>query len=132
MATKNRPKLSEMQLELMNIIWEKGKATVTEVWEALPPERKLARTTVMTVLSRLSDYGWLEREKSGNEFIYIPAEKKDKVLGRLVSRLVETAFAGSTKDMIMTLVSERGISNEEAEHLRKIIAEAEKNSHKED
>ncbi|MHC4249018.1 MAG: BlaI/MecI/CopY family transcriptional regulator [Planctomycetota bacterium] len=121
MARRKLPRLSEAQLELMSIIWRKDEATVTEVWESLPRGRHIARTTVMTVLARLADKGWLRRRKSGNEYIYSPAVGRDKALGGMLSRLVDTAFAGSAEGLVMTLVNARGISKEEAERLRRII-----------
>lgn len=121
MAGKKLPRLSEAQLELMSIIWGNGEATVTEVWESLPRGRHIARTTVMTVLARLAEKGWLRRRKSGNEYVYSPAVGRDKALGGLLSRLVDTAFAGSAEGLVMTLVNARGISREEAERLRRVI-----------
>jgi BlaI family transcriptional regulator, penicillinase repressor len=114
--------LSTAQLELMNILWEKGEATVTDIWSSLPKSRPLARTTVMTVLSRLAGKGILSRLKEKNEIVYRPAVPKDAVLGNLLTRLVDTAFAGSAANLVMTLVDARGISSKEATHLRKIIA----------
>ncbi|MHC5056927.1 MAG: BlaI/MecI/CopY family transcriptional regulator [Planctomycetota bacterium] len=121
MAGRKLPRLSEAQLELMSIIWRKDKATVTEVWESLPRGRHIARTTVMTVLARLAKKGWLRRRKSGNEYVYSPAVGREKALGGMLSRLIDTAFGGSTEGLIMTLVNARGISEEEAERLRRII-----------
>lgn len=121
MAKKKRPRLSDSQLELMNIIWEKGEATVTEVWQGLPPERRIARTTVMTVLHRLSEKGWLRRRKVGNEHVYAPSVSQKEALGGMLDRLLDTAFGGSAERLVLTLVNSRGISRDEAEHLRRII-----------
>jgi len=118
------PALSEGQLEIMNIVWELGECGVTRVWEALPAGRRLARTTVMTVLARLAEKGWLRRRKQGNEIVYSPAVPRDDALKGLVSRLVDSAFAGSAEELVMTLVAARGITGEEAARLRSIIDES--------
>lgn len=124
MTKKRLPRLSEAQLELMTIIWQKGEASVTEVWEALPPNRRVARTTTMTLLVRLANKGWLNRRKSKNEYIYSAAVGREEARGRLLSRLVKSAFDGSAASLVMTLVNARGISQEEASHLRRIIDES--------
>ncbi len=115
------PQLSQAQLELMDIVWRKGQAGVTEVWQALPPSWRVARNTVMTLLVRLARRGWLKRHKVGNELVYEPAVGKEQALGGVLSRLVSTVFDGSAANLVMTLVNTRGISREEADHLRLII-----------
>ena len=115
------PGISNAQLELMNIVWERGEASVTDVWQGLPEGRRLARTTVMTVLARLAEKGWLKRSKRKNEIFYAPAVAKEAALKGLVGRLLDAAFAGSLAKLVMTLVDVRGISSEEAAHLRQII-----------
>ena len=124
MAKRKLPRLSAAQLELMNIIWEKGEASVTEVWKALPRGRRVARTTVMTVLVRLARKGWLRRKKTGIEYSYSAAVERDEALGGLVSRLLDSAFNGSAERLVLTLVNSRGISKKEAGHLRQIIEES--------
>ncbi|MBI5722531.1 MAG: BlaI/MecI/CopY family transcriptional regulator [Planctomycetes bacterium] len=124
MPSKKLPKLTEAQLELMQIVWQKGRATVTEIWEALPSGRKVVRTTVMNVLARLAEKGWLKCRKIDNELVYSAAVQKDDAVEGLLTRLVDTAFGGSTANMVMTLFNSRGISEEEAVHLRRIIDES--------
>lgn len=121
MAKKRLPPLSEAQLELMNIVWAKGEASVTGVWEALPPARRVARTTTMTLLVRLARKGWLRRRRSGNEFLYSAAVDREEALGGLLSRLADTVFSGSAASLVATLVNAKGISAEEAAHLRQVI-----------
>ena len=120
---RNLPRLSETQMALMDIVWRKGEATVTEVWKALPRGRRGARTTIMTLMARLAKKGWLRRRKVGNEYVYSPTIGRKKALGDVLSRLTEIAFSGSVESMVMSLVDARGISKEEAEHLRRIIDE---------
>ncbi len=81
---------------------------------------------VLTLLVRLAHKGWLRRRKSGNKYIYSPPAEKQEVLGGIVSRLVKTAFGGSAEGPVAALVNTHGITEEEAEHLQDIIAQAEK------
>lgn len=124
MTQDNRPKLSDSQLELMDILWDMGEASVTDVWRALPRERQVARNTVMTVLVRLAEKGWLERRKQGSEFVYTPTVEREEALGGMISRLLDVAFGGSAEQLMLTLVNSRGISREEADRLRRIIDES--------
>ncbi len=124
MAEKKLPKITEAQLELMRIVWEKGEATVTEVWEALPPDRRVVRTTVMNVLARLAEKDWLKRRMVKNELVYTAAVGREEGVKNLLTRLLDTAFDGSTANLVMTLVNARGISQEEAAHLRRVIDES--------
>ena len=124
MAKRKLPRLSAAQLELMNILWDEGEASVTEVWKALPRSRRVARTTVMTVLVRLTERGWLRRRKSGKEFLYSALVSREEAMGGVLSRMADTVFGGSAESLVEALVTARGISREEAKHLRRIIDES--------
>jgi predicted transcriptional regulator len=71
--TPEFPQLSETQLEIMNIVWRAGEATVGEVWKALAVRRKVARNTVLTLMERLEKKGWLRRRADGHVFRYAAA-----------------------------------------------------------
>src|SRR5260221_8257337 len=95
--------LSAAQIEIMNLIWSRGEATVTEIWKALSAERSVARTTVLTVMDRLEKKGWLRRRAEGAQHFYSAARTRESTLGKLVDRLVETAFAGSSEELVVAL-----------------------------
>ena len=65
MSRSTQPPLSEAQLEIMNVVWDRGEATVAEVWKALAARRKVARNTVQTMIARLEERGWLKRRGDG-------------------------------------------------------------------
>ena len=118
------PPLSSSQLEVMHFLWERGEATVTDVWQHLSQHREVARNTVLTVIDRLTKRGWLNKTAVGNTHLYRPTVAKDKALGNVVQRMVETAFAGSADQMVMALLDGRGITSEEAARIRKLIDES--------
>ena len=97
------PDLSDAQIEIMNIIWDSPTgAGVMEVWKALSSRRQVARNTVQTMLVRLEEKGWLSHrdgEKAG--FVYFAKRPRNSTLRSMVSKLVETAFAGSADDLVM-------------------------------
>ena len=119
------PPLSENQLEIMNIIWDRNQATVAEVWAELSKLRKVARNTVQTMLTRLEERGWLKHREEAGAFVYVPTVRRQTTLRKVVKRLVDTAFAGSADELVMALLEGRGVSKDEAERIRQMIDEAE-------
>lgn len=117
--------LSERQMEIMNIIWARGKATVAEVWEEMTSRRKVARNTILTLMTRLEEKGWLGHEEDGLAYRYFPRRRREATLRGLVHQLVDTAFAGSADSLVMALIEGRGVSPDEAERIRAMIAQAE-------
>ncbi len=115
------PALSEAQLEIMQIVWERGGATVGEVWKELDARRTLARNTVLTLMDRLVQKGWLSRKAQGQAFQYRATVPRERALGGVVRRLVDTAFGGSAEGLVMTLIDSGGLSAEEAARIRKLI-----------
>ena len=87
--------LSERQLEIMNLVWEKKETTVADVWEALTRRSKIARNTVLTLMQRLEEKGWLRHRAEGTVFLSSATRAKESVRGTMVSRLVDTAFKSS-------------------------------------
>lgn len=119
------PALAEGQLEIMNIFWDHGEATVGEVWKRLGERRPVARNTVQTMITRLEEKGWLKQRPIGQVFHYAAAQPRGRTMGTLVSRIVETAFKGSAEGLVQALVEGRGVSREEAARIRAILKKAE-------
>ena len=118
------PPLSDAQLEVMHCVWERGEATVTDVWQELAARREIARNTVLTVIDRLAKRGWLQKRSVGNTHLYQATVSKAQALGGVVERMVETAFSGSADRMVMALLDGRGVSKEEAAKIRQLIDES--------
>ncbi len=119
------PPLSEAQMEIMNVVWDRGEATVADVWKALCSRRKVARSTVVTMLVRLQEKGWLSCDDDGHAFRYRAAVPRETTLGEVVRRLVDTTFGGSAEGLVMALLHDRGVSKEEARRIKKMIDRAE-------
>ena len=124
------PQLSETHLEIMNLVWQAGEATVGEIWKALAGRRKVARNTVLTLMERLEKKGWLRRRVDGHVYRYSAAVGREATLGKIVGRLVDTAFDGSTEGLMMALLDERGITPSEAERIRVMIDKAKRSKSK--
>jgi len=119
------PPLSEGQLEVMDVVWQNGEVTVTDVWRELQKQREIARNTVQTIMLRLSERGWLKYRQQGKRFLYTAAHPRGACRRQMVRRLMDTVFDGSADGLVMTLLEERGVSDEEAQRIRAMIQQAE-------
>jgi predicted transcriptional regulator len=123
--------LTELQLEILQVLWECREASVGQVQEALAERgRKLAYTTVMTLCRRMADRGVLTYVKRERAYIYSPAAKRSSLLKRLAGGLVQKAFGGSETQLIMTILEDAEISPDELDQLRKLLAAKERELHK--
>jgi predicted transcriptional regulator len=118
------PPLTEGQLEIMSVVWGRGEATVGEIWTELSRRRKVARNTVQTMVVRLADKGWLKHRAQGNTFYYRAVQHKDAARRRIVRRLVETLFHGSTEGLVLALLDDDKLTKQEAEQIRALIGKA--------
>ena len=125
MARKSSlPPLSERQLEIMNVIWDRGEATVGEVWAELSAARKMVRNTVQTTVARLEEKGWLKHRAEGNTFYYRATQPSQDVRKRMARRLVDTVFEGSTEGLLLAILDEQPLSEDEAARIRQLIDQA--------
>ena len=114
------PPLSQAQLEIMNVVWERGDVTVADVWKALLDHRKVARNTILTMLTRLEEKGWLDRDAEGHAHRYRAAVPRAATMGTIIKELVESAFGGSAAGLMVALLQGRGVSKEERSRLKRI------------
>ena len=118
---KSLTPLGETEMEILHLVWELGEATVAEVQERILENRKVAYTTVMTVMKNLNDKGYLKFRKQGTTFVYSAAKKPEDVQYNLINRLVDKVFKGSPTALIQTLVQNEQISERELAEIKKLI-----------
>jgi predicted transcriptional regulator len=117
--------LTEAQRQIMEIVWDRGDVTVSEVRDALGERgRDLARNTVQTMIVRLEKRGWLRHREEGQTYIYSADRPQTASLGARVAQMVDRLFGGSPEEMVTALIEYRGLSEEEAERIRDMIDEA--------
>ena len=117
--------LTPLELEIMNILWDRGPSTVAEVQPRLKGE--LAYTTVMTMLSVLLRKRKVKRVQEGRAFRYRPAVTRQRATGSALEDMVKRMFGGSTDALVLSLVETRGLTSKDLERLSKAVAEAERN-----
>ncbi len=125
--------LTELQIAIMRVLWDKGQATVAEICEALRTERGLALTTVATLLSRLEKRGVVTHETRARQFIYRPLVTEAEVRHSMVHELTERLFDGDVAQLMTHLLSGREISPGDLERIKAMLEEhaatKEDNSH---
>jgi predicted transcriptional regulator len=124
LARKKTTGLTDAELRLMEVVWERGEATVSEVVEALPGTSAVAYSTVLTTLRILERKGYLKHVKEGRAFVYRPLVGRVQAQQKAVSHLLRRFFHGSPELLMLNLV-ERGISPEELKRLRERIGKEE-------
>jgi BlaI family penicillinase repressor len=117
--------LSEAQMEIMNFLWDQGETTVGEVWKALSARRAVARNTVLTMIVRLQERGWLHCESRGHAFRYRAAAPREVAQGMMVRRLLDSAFGGSAEGLALALLDGHGLTADESKRIRSMIQRAE-------
>lgn len=122
------PPLSAGQMEIMEVVWDRGEVTVSEIWRELAARRAIARNTVQTTVVRLEQRGWLEHRDEGGVFRYTAARPRRAAVKGLMRRLVDTAFEGSVAGLVMALLENHKLSRDEADRLRSQIERAEAGS----
>jgi predicted transcriptional regulator len=118
--------LGELELEILDILWEKSVVTVKDIHETLLRKRDIAYTTVMTVMSRLFDKGILERSQTGRTYVYKPQFTRDQIAHNLMNRVKNKIFHGSLEGIFSYMLSQKSISSDELSKLKEIIEESEK------
>lgn len=111
--------LYERELEVMQVLWERGSATVAEVRDTL--EDEMAYTTVLTVLRRLEDKGYVGHEEEGRAHRYLPLVERQDVQESALERLTRRLFQGSPELLLTHLVSRKKLSPAQLKRLRKLV-----------
>lgn len=118
---KEEKLLTEVELELMTILWRLGEGSVADVLEQLPKERDLAYTSVSTVLRILEQKRILKTRKEGRGHVYIPTLAKSDYEAKTVKHVVERVFEGTPVALVKQLLSSVKMSKEELDELKKLL-----------
>jgi BlaI family transcriptional regulator, penicillinase repressor len=112
--------LTEQELEIMKIVWQRKRATVRDVYETLLDRRKIAYTTVMTMMRILEDKGYLKKTAAQRAYVYQPTRPKSQVIRAMVQDFVNRVFDGSAEPLLVQLVKDERLSPEEVERIARL------------
>jgi predicted transcriptional regulator len=116
--------LTPQELEIMKLVWERDSATVRDVYEALLERRKIAYTTVMTMMKILETKGYLKKRRQDRAFIYRPAHPRSQVIGGMIREFIDRVFNGSAEPLLVHLVKSRRIREKDLEKIARMVEEA--------
>ncbi len=120
MARHKRPTISPAETEVLRLVWDSKEATVQQVYDALPVNRKVTYVTVATLMRRLEEKGYIKHRVRGKAFVYTPSAKKEQVIKRTIGDLVQRLFGGNPVPLMQHLALHSEISDEEIEKLKNL------------
>ena len=126
-STKQLVPLSPAETEILRLVWEEGRATVKNVCESLPKDRKIAYATVQTLLRRLEKKGYVKHEVEGKAHVFLPAISQDKVISRAVGTFIDKLFAGDAIPLVQYLARHGKISADDIDKLLKLTGDQSEN-----
>ncbi len=115
---------TELELEILKVLWEEAPLPVREVRTRLATSagRPLAHSSVITMLNIMHDKGFVTRKKLGKAFLFAPKATKDRVTGGMMRDLLSRAFDGSPAAMVLNLLETTDLDKDELAELRRLIA----------
>ncbi len=124
MARQPSKTLTEAELRLMDVLWQKGSATVAEVTAALPPP-PIAYNSVLTTMRILEQKGYVAHEEAGRAFVYHPLVARDAAAQNAVGHVLSRFFDNSAGSLALRLIEKERPSNDELSRLRALIEQYE-------
>ena len=116
-----KTELTDHELEIMKVIWARGSATVRDVYEELLKHRKIAYTTVMTVMGVLEHKGRLNKSTDGRAYLYTPSQPQSEVVTSMVRDFVGRVFNGMAKPLLVSMLEDGKITEDELNELKKLL-----------
>ena len=116
-----KTELTDHELQIMKVIWQRGNATVRDVYEELLKRRKIAYTTVMTVMGVLEQKGRLKKSMNNRAYVYTPSQPQHEVETGMVRDFVGRVFNGMAKPLLVSMLEDGKITEDELDELKKLL-----------
>jgi predicted transcriptional regulator len=111
--------LTGQELEIMKVVWRLGSPTVRQVYEDLLEHRRIAYTTVMTMMNILEQKGYLKKSHGERAYVYTPSHPEKQVIRSMVREFVDRVFNGAAEPLLLHLVEDEKLSAEDLEEIRR-------------
>jgi BlaI family transcriptional regulator, penicillinase repressor len=118
---RKSPTLTEAELRLMEVLWQKGSATVQQVLEFLPEKEPLAYNSVLTTIRILEKKGYVKHIKDGRAFTYSPLLERKEASRSEIRHLVNRFFGNSHELLVLNILEDQGVDAAEMKRLRKML-----------
>lgn len=119
-------KPTESELEILNILWERGASTVREVHEELEKHKEAGYTTTLKIMQIMHEKGLLKRDESSKSHVYTANISQETTQGQLVKRMIDNVFNGSAARLVMQALGNHKPSKKELSEIKKYLEEIEK------
>src|ERR1700676_4923013 len=116
-----KPTPTEQELEIMKVVWQLETATVRQVYETMLAHRRIAYTTVMTMMNILEQKGYLKKRQEDRAYVYRPSQPQQHVIKSMVPEVVNRVFNGSAEPLLVHLVEDRHLTEKDLEEIRTSI-----------
>ena len=113
--------LTPQELAIMKVVWRLEKATVREVADALNEQRRVAYTTVMTMMRILEDKGYLRKTVAERAHVYRPVKPRHQVVGAMVKDFVDRVFDGASDALLVHLARDNRLTEKQRQIVKKLI-----------
>jgi predicted transcriptional regulator len=117
---------TDQELEILKVIWQRGEATVREVYRDLAAQRKIAYTTVLTMMGILEQKGHLKKTAGERAYIYSPTKPQQQVVRSMVREFVHRVFNGSARPLLVHLLEDPHTDPNELAEMEKLVKERRK------
>jgi predicted transcriptional regulator len=126
MAHSSPPRPTNVELDILRVLWARGPATVREVCDGLnatrPTSEASGYTTVLKMMQIMTEKGLLERDERDRAHVYKPRVEREKTQRAMVGHLLDRVFAGSAADLMLQALAAKEASPEEIRQLRELLA----------
>jgi BlaI family penicillinase repressor len=114
--------LGLQELEIMKVVWDRGRVTVRDVYETLRQRRQIAYTTVMTMMNILDQKGFLKKAPGQDRaFVYEPGRSRQAVMRAMVKEFLDRVFGGSANPLMLHLIENKQLTKKDLDELRRAI-----------
>ena len=117
----SQPRPTDAELEILNVLWQHGPSTVRDVYEQLAKSKPVVYTTVLKLLQIMSEKDLVRRDETERAHVYEPRLPQEQMQKQLVTDLLNRAFEGSAKDLVMQALSSKRASREDLAEIRLLL-----------
>jgi BlaI family transcriptional regulator, penicillinase repressor len=118
---KQSETLTDAELRVMKVLWDKGSGTVQQVLDSIEERPALAYNTILTTIRILERKGYLNHSKDGRAHVFVPVVRQQEATRTEIRHLVSRFFRDSHEDLVLNILEDRGIQPEELDRLRKML-----------
>lgn len=125
-------KPSDLEMQILSVLWNRGDSTVREVLEAMPDGKKRAYTSILSIMQVMEKKGLLKHTNRGTAHVYSPAVNRRKIIQPFMCKVLNEVFAGKPSAMMQALLTETSVSESEMARIQKLLKEVNNKKNRKD